>query len=565
MKYRHACLRTIVTVTAGLLCVLAVAPSASQAETGPPTGPSPTDVLYQQTFSGGSAPQSDWIAGGANGNMPCLTAGNPGAASAFPACPKSAQSPSGQGVLRLTTNANNQTGYALYTHPIQADRGLRIAFNMYQYDATTNPGADGISFILLSGTQSPAAAGAFGGALGYKGLAGGYLGVGFDEFGNYSNMSIWGNGKQGRAPNSIVVRGAQAAKYPEIVSTRASQPLAVDTATNRSAALRHVVIEISTSGAMTVKVNYGKGMVTEVRNLNLNDTPGQPLLPPTVKFGFAASTGSNTAIHEISGLTISALPPDLQLALTSNGLVSEGGKGTLTATVSDKTTAGPTIGPVTATINVPQGMTPVAAQGNGWTCSIAGQQVTCTSPATLQPGSADPPITITTSVAADAPPQVTVTGNATTPDQFSPTGGNASVDIPVASGPRLSTVLKPIGQFLAPGTGTYLLAASNSSTAGPTVSPVTETVTVPAQQTVLTASGNGWACSVNGQVVTCTTQDILPPGQTYPVIAVNVLTAAENLNPVAQVGTANDTGLPGETSPPVTVQVVPASTTSTTG
>jgi hypothetical protein len=555
MRKRDACLRATVTVTAGLLCAVAAAPPASRAATAPPA----TDVLYQQNFSGASVAQSDWIAGG-NGNMPCLTAGNSSAASAFPGCPKNAKSPSGQGVLRLTANANNQTGYVLYTHPVQADRGLSIAFNMYQYDATTNPGADGISFILLDGSQSPTTAGAFGGALGYKGLAGGYVGVGFDEFGNYSNKSIWGNGKHGRVPNSIVVRGAQSAQYPEIATVSASQPLADDGTTSRSGAMRHVVIQISTSGAMTVKVNYGKGLVTEIRNLNLNDTPGQPLLPPTVKFGFAASTGSNTNIHEISGLTINALPPDLQMAISSNGTVSEGGKGTLTATVSDERTAGPTVGPVTATINVPQGMTPAAAQGNGWTCAIAGQQVTCTDPAGLQPGGAEPPITVSTSVADNAPPEVTVTGNASTADQALPSDGNASVNIPVASGPKLSTVLTPMGQFLAPGAGTYLLAVSNASGAGPTVNPVTETMTVPAQQKVVTASGNGWACTVSGQVVSCTTQDVLQPGQSYPEIAVNVMTAAENLNPVAQVSTGSDSGLPGETSPPVTVQVIPANT-----
>jgi Bacterial lectin len=562
MRYRHACLHATLTVTAGLLCAVAAAPSASAAASAAATGAPTTDVLYQQNFAGASVAPSDWLSGG-NGNMPCLTAGSSSAASAFPACPKSAKSPAGQGVLRLTANGNNQTGYVLYTDPIQADRGLSIAFNMYQYNATTNPGADGVSFILLDGSQSPTTAGAFGGALGYKGLTGGYVGVGFDEFGNYSNKSIWGNGKHGRVPNSIVVRGAQSAQYPEIATVGASQPLADDAATSRSAAMRHVVIQISTSGAMTVKVNYGKGLVTEIKNLNLNDTPGQPLLPSTVKFGFAASTGSNTGIHEISGLTISALPPDLKMAISSNGTVSEGGKGTLTATVSDESTAGPTVGPVTATINVPQGMTPVAAQGNGWTCAIAGQLVTCTNPAALQPGGAEPPITVSTTVANNAPPEVTVTGNATTADQSPPSDGNASVNIPVASGPKLSTVLTPIGQFLAPGAGTYLLAVSNAAGAGPTVAPVTETMTVPAQQKVVTASGNGWACTVSGQVVTCTTQAVLQPGQSYPEIAVNVTTAAEDLNPVAQVSTSNDSGLPGETSPAVTVQVVPANSSST--
>ena len=58
-------------------------------------------------------------------------------------------------------------------------------------------GADGISFFLIDGTATPTKAGGFGGSLGYAqntsppaptipGIVGGYLGVGLDEFGNYS-------------------------------------------------------------------------------------------------------------------------------------------------------------------------------------------------------------------------------------------------------------------------------------------------------------------------------------------------------------------------------------------
>jgi hypothetical protein len=542
---------------AGVLAAASVAvmltATPSWAATGPASsvaGGGAGDQLVQETFGGGAVSGGAWLSGGAT----CLTAGSASAASSgIPACPAGQRDPAGKGVLRLTGNAHSQTGYALYTQPVAADRGLNISFNMYQYNATTKPGADGISFLLLDGSQSPTSVGVAGGALGYKNLAGGYLGVGFDEYGNYSTKRIWGNGTDLREPNSIVIRGAQSAGYPQIRRINASQLLAIDGTTTRGPAARHVVITVSTSGAMTVKVDYGKGWVTEVSKLNLNDTPGQPALPPTVKFGFAASTGNNTNIHEVSDLTITALPPDLRTAITPDGIFQAGSTGSFTTVVSDDPAAGPTTGPVTVTDTVPAGFVPQAAQGSGWTCGIAGQRVTCTRPDTIQPGKSFPPFTITTSVPANAPPTVNLSAAATTTDQPSPADGLASVNVPIVPGPSLSTTVTPEGQFPAPGVGTYLLNVANATTAGPAHSPVTETFPVPAGQTPISASGSGWSCGESGQLVTCTTSAPLEPGHSYPPIVVTTQNTPCVLHPAATVSTAGDSGQPGETSPPVSV------------
>jgi hypothetical protein len=552
MRTGYASLLAIAGTSAMVLLNGAAPAWAATGPTASVTG-SGNDVLYQQTFGSGSVPQANWIAGG----TACLTAGSAGGATGIPACTTGSTDPAGKGVLRLSGNKYNQTGYALYTQPIAADRGLSISFNMYQYDATTKPGADGISFLLVDGSQSPTTAGAFGGALGYKGLTGGYLGIGFDEFGNYSTRAIFGNGTDQKVPNSIVVRGAQTVGYPAIRRITASQPLADDAATTRGPSRRHVVITISTSGAVTVTVGYGKGMVTEVSKLNLNDTPGQPVLPPTVKFGFAGSTGNNTNIHEVSDLTITALPPDLNAVITPSGTFQVGGTGTLSTVVSDNPTAGPTTGPVSVTDTLPAGLTPTAASGPGWTCAISGQQVTCTRPDTLQPAKSFPPFTITTSIAPNAPSTVTVAASATTPDQLSPADGEANVNIPILPGPALSTTLTPEGQFPAPGIGTYLLSVANAATGGPTNGPVTETFPLPAGQTPLSASGRDWTCSISGQQVTCVNLTTLLPGQSYQPIVVTGQTAAVSLHPSATVSTAGDSGQPGEVSSPVTVQLTP--------
>jgi hypothetical protein len=155
MRSRRACLPAAVVVAGSLLSAAAVTGVAvPQAQASPylraagPVG----DLLYQQGFGGSEVPSSDWISGG-SGGQPCLTAGD--GSGAIGSCRNGDKDAAGKGVLRLTANQQNQTGYVLYTHPLKADRGLNIAFDMYQYNTTTKGGADGIAFILVNGTSAP--------------------------------------------------------------------------------------------------------------------------------------------------------------------------------------------------------------------------------------------------------------------------------------------------------------------------------------------------------------------------------------------------------------------------
>ncbi|WRH68814.1 MAG: DUF4347 domain-containing protein [Planktothrix sp. GU0601_MAG3] len=99
----------------------------------------------------------------------------------------------GAGALRLTSANNSQSGFVIYNQPVSSSSGLTILFDYYSYGGATNQG-DGLSFFLIDGSKSPSKAGAFGGSLGYAqnrssntdGIAGGYVGIGFDEFGNFA-------------------------------------------------------------------------------------------------------------------------------------------------------------------------------------------------------------------------------------------------------------------------------------------------------------------------------------------------------------------------------------------
>jgi serralysin len=121
-------------------------------------------------------------------------------------------------IVRLTSADFSQSAFVLYSTPVDATQGLSITFDFYSYGGT---GGDGISLIVLDGAVGKVtSAGGFGGSLGYAsitdgsklipGIAGGYFGVGFDEFGNYSSAFEGRTGGPGGQQDSIAIRGSAA-------------------------------------------------------------------------------------------------------------------------------------------------------------------------------------------------------------------------------------------------------------------------------------------------------------------------------------------------------------------
>lgn len=171
-------------------------------------------------------------------NGACLTAGN--GTGTIPACVglsyysgktqvggTSGRLPDavGQGALRLTngdttsgSNGDNQTGAVVSNFTFPSNQGVQVTFTSVTYggDGLNNSGADGITFFLADGAQ-PASVGGLGGSLGYScsngngvynGVLGGYIGVGIDEYGNFTNAGDNTVTGPGYLPGSISVRGA---------------------------------------------------------------------------------------------------------------------------------------------------------------------------------------------------------------------------------------------------------------------------------------------------------------------------------------------------------------------
>ncbi|MGB5959030.1 MAG: hypothetical protein WBG73_00110 [Coleofasciculaceae cyanobacterium] len=381
-------------------------------------------TLVDQTFANPNA--FGWRGGASTGTFnPCLTAGD-GTTDTTPGLLQSCglgETP-GNGVLRLTTAGENQATFAFYNYAIPSSSGLDISFDFFSYggQAFNNSNGDGITFFLFDGATPNSAArpGSFGGSLGYAqktppggpepGLVNGVLGVGFDEFGNFANDN---EGRaSGAAPgnctaaglptpapgvvtDSVTVRGAGSGQtgYCFLGNSGSlvpdpTSPNGIDNpgVTTRVPAQRTARITLTQDGILTVSllVNGVAVPLPGLSNLNILQFPGQAI-PPTLKFGFASSTGSATNIHEIRNLTINSLTdapgPDLAIAKASvPASFAAGGTGEYTLTVTN-VGQNSTFGPVTVTDTLPPGFTlaPDQPANPGWSCSAPapGTVVTC--------------------------------------------------------------------------------------------------------------------------------------------------------------------------------------------
>ena len=546
-------------ITAGL----AVPHAPALATTGPV-------VLYQQNFTGGDTPAGDWLSKSTGGNsQPCLTAAAAAVTGGIPECLAVAggtgkPDPAGSGAFQITDNDEQESGFGLFTRPLDTSKGIEVDFDFFQHNAHTysGRGGDGIAFFLMNGAASPATAGDAGGSLGYRNLPGGLIGIGFDEFGNFSNPQWGGTGGPGLTPNSVVLRGADSTGYQYIAGVKAPASLAVDSAVQRGTAKRHVTITLSTKNVLSVSINFfnGKGPVRVLGPINLNTIKGQPQLPPTIKFGFAAATGAATNYHEIQGMTVTGLAPDLGLAVSHSGTFTPGGSGSFQLAVSNDPGAGPTLGTATVVFHVPDGLTPQTPSGDGWQCSASGQVVTCTRSDILQPGSPYPGVTVPVTVASSASGSLTATGTVSDPADTGTVGKNVTDSVTIgALSPDLSIASTHSGSFQPGGTGSFVYTVSDSAKAGPTTGPVTVTVPVPTGMTPVSASGTGWTCSISGQTATCTNPTVLKPGSSAPPLTVNVSVpqgTAGQLTTTASAATSGDAS-PQSATTSDTVTIVP--------
>ena len=241
----------------------------------------------------------------------------------------------GSGVLRLTSNQEYQSGFVYLDIPFSSTFGIKASFEYFSYGGNGN--ADGLTFFMFDADVTTFQPGAFGGALGYAlgitpesnnpGLSGAYIGIGLDEFGNFSNAV---EGKDGRdfRPNSVVIRGPGNgfSGYNYIAGKRTDEEAgglpAADQfpissggwSTNRvtdpnKAGYRKVFIDLQPAESGVGFVLNLEMLVTttdnEPRMVSIfEDLPYDFEASDYLKVGFAASTGGSTNFHEIKNIVV---------------------------------------------------------------------------------------------------------------------------------------------------------------------------------------------------------------------------------------------------------------------
>jgi large repetitive protein len=179
-------------------------------------------------------------------------------------------------------------------------------------------------------------------------------------------------------------------------------------------------------------------------------------------------------------------------------------------------------GPITVTDELPAGLTPRAAAGTGWDCTITVQTVSCVRNTAL--GVDDTAsLTITADVEPAAAPSVVNVASVTSPHTDPVVDNNVSTD-PTTVVPLVRLALTKTLLSLDGSTATWELLAANL---GPndTTGPLVISDDLPPTLRYLSSSGAGWSCVVSGQLITCTNDAGLAVGETSTLQIVTTVIA----------------------------------------
>ncbi len=226
------------------------------------------------------------------------------------------------GRLGMTQASTRQSTSATYQRLFPAANNLvTIEFDQYAHGGN---GADGMAVVLSDARVTPQP-GAFGGPLGYgfkpevNGFAGGWLGVGIDEYGNFSGEG--GATNKGRRKQSVVVRGSGSGTsgYNYLKGTcnngadnangNCLSPT-VDSGSDSNRPHRYrLTIDSRITGQSLVKVerNTGGGYSTLIDSFNAAGQSGQAAIPENLMLSLTGSTGDATNAHQIDNVRICAL------------------------------------------------------------------------------------------------------------------------------------------------------------------------------------------------------------------------------------------------------------------
>lgn len=237
--------------------------------------------------------------------------------------------------------------------------------------------------------------------------------------------------------------------------------------------------------------------------VTLRTTAGSPVTVTTTATVTTTSTDTNPANNALSQTTTIDNGADLGIVSLSGSptTVSAGGNVVWTASVRNQ---GPDdAANVVVTNTLPTSMTYVSATGTGWSCSAAGQVVTC-SRAALASGATAPDINVTGTVTGAITGTITDVASVSS-DTGEPNSADNTATANVTVNPGTDLAITQNATAPNPGISgqnvTFTLLPRNNGPFAATT--VTVTDTLPAGFTYVSGTGTGWTCGAAGQTVTC--------------------------------------------------------------
>ena len=313
----------------------------------------------------------------------------------------------------------------------------------------------------------------------------------------------------------------------------------------------------SCTGTGPVICDFGSLTGTLVGGLPINiditmtpTNPGPSSLSSTATVSTSATDSNSGNDASVQTTTVNR-GADLSVSFNGATPTTAGGGSTFTYTL-DVANGGPnSANNETVALTLPPQVTyQSGSNGSGWSCSAAGQIVTCNRSSTLASGATAPSLTVDAKVTGSS--VGTFTALATVSSSTEDGDGNnntATHDLTVTAGADVS-INKSVSPdpVVAEQAVTFTLDVTNN---GPMPSDsVVVTDTLPTNYSAISASGTGWTCGVVSQTVTCSANSSLAQGSA-PAITINATAPLNVTIPVAGTTHSNTASLTSSTPDPV--------------
>ncbi|QYK01800.1 DUF6701 domain-containing protein [Shewanella psychrotolerans] len=223
--------------------------------------------------------------------------------------------------MRITEASGNQATSSTFQRLFPAENNLvQVEFDYFAWSPSSGTGGDGVAIILSDAAITPQP-GSFGGSLGYAqrddgtpGFAGGWIGIGLDEYGNFSNPNEGKQGGLGFRPQAVAIRGSNHSGYMYLAGTRANISPTIDVRGTNSAKPNHryrITVDSRQAGKALVLVERdikdGNGFQVLIPQFDARNINGQGGVPADFYLSITGSTGGANNNHEIDNFEVCAL------------------------------------------------------------------------------------------------------------------------------------------------------------------------------------------------------------------------------------------------------------------